>query len=157
MKIITKSIDSLRDCMGESRSFTEAFVSPCVATNQQAAEINLHALLCPCALSLSLSPDDLSSVSLSRFKPQIIDWDPTGRCRDKINKESVAMSSSLAHPNMKGRKIICQTWGSAMYFFFFFTFNKLPQLFPSPQEFLVSTLTCLQNHCIQQQSIGLWT
>lgn len=100
---------------GDPSSFPRVFVSPRVATNHQAVQINLYAGLRPLppphpALPPpAFSPDDLSSVSSSCSKSLDIDWDSTGVSRDKINKESVAMNGILAHPNMKGRIIICQT------------------------------------------------
>lgn len=102
------------------------------------------------SLSVCLSPDDLSSVSLSRSKSLDIDWDPTGGSRHKINKESVAMNSSLTHPNMKGRIIPCQAWESGHVFLRQLSY-KLPLLlyYFSHKERQSQPHTCLKICWIQ--------
>lgn len=60
-------------------------------------------------LSFCFAPDKLCSVSFSHSRSLVIDRKSTGGCGDKINKESVAMKSSLSPPNMKGGIIICHS------------------------------------------------
>lgn len=86
---------------------------------------------------LRLSPDDLSSVFLSHSKSLDIDWDQTGVSTGKINKESVAMNSSLTHANMKGRIIICHLFESGHVFLRPLSY-KWPLLLPDPQASQVS-------------------
>lgn len=106
IKFIAKSIGVLHNY---SWDYSSSPITNCVWL-QTTGSINesSHSPLPFCFLSPSLSPDDLSSVSLSWSLG--IDWDLTGESRVEINKEPVAMNTSLTHPNMKGGIIICQAW-----------------------------------------------
>lgn len=108
-KNTSESIDTVHNHREIPQAYREHSSPRVWPQSVERSKIHLHPGLCPALLCLLpfFSPDDSSSIPCS--KPLGIDRDSTGVSKDEINKESVAMNSTLAQPNMTGRIIICQT------------------------------------------------